>query len=175
MAEQSTISNLTKEQLIEFAGQIGLTVDPSRKVDELKADIAPNASPEAVADYQAEIKDRADKEAAAKAEAEKAAEAADDDPKGSKKYYRSRIAGLEVVIKPAKVIGDEAKTVRFTPFLQRWDGDMTKIGYLETDSLRAQAILKDDPNVELIDKKDYDEVFKKAADDSNPNVVRSGY
>lgn len=86
------------------------------------------------------------------------------------KYYRSRIAGLSVVVGPAPEGELAPETVRFKPVHQRWDGDMERFGYLKTKNDVAQTILDGDGNVEEIDKDEYDTVMKKAKDESVTSV-----
>lgn len=81
------------------------------------------------------------------------------------KYCKSRLAALEVVIgDPDRAKGEVApKTVRFTPYLEKFQGDNIRVGYLETDNAAAQTALKDDFNVEVIEKDEYDKATGKDA------------
>lgn len=78
--------------------------------------------------------------------------------KANVKYYRSGVAGLEVVVAPP----DESKgevapqTVRFAPYREKEFGDVTKVGYLATDNAVAISKLEGDPNVTEIDQDEYD-------------------
>lgn len=81
----------------------------------------------------------------------------------SKKYYRTRIAGLSVHTSEPKD-GDVAPgRTRFKPFLEKFQGDEVKVGYLATDDETAQKKLDQDINVEKIEKSDYE----KATDTNN--------
>jgi hypothetical protein len=74
------------------------------------------------------------------------------------KYYKSKLSALEVVIgDPDREKGEVApKTVRFTPYLEKENGDNVNVGYLETDNSVAQQKLKNDFNVEEIEKDEFD-------------------
>lgn len=95
-------------------------------------------------------------------------------------YFRSDIAGLEIVIgdpDPAK--GEVApKTVSFVPYWQQKKGieGSFKVGYLKTDVGDALRKLADDPNVEEISKDEfYDQTTNEeyAADGSPVSGVRA--
>lgn len=74
------------------------------------------------------------------------------------KYFRSSIAGLEVVIgQPDRDLGEVApKTVRFVPYREKEFGDVVKVGYLSTDDTVALKKLLNDPNVTEIEKDEFD-------------------
>jgi ethanolamine utilization protein EutQ (cupin superfamily) len=76
----------------------------------------------------------------------------------SVKYYKSAISGLSVVIgQPDREKGEVApKTVRFTPYLEKENGDSVKVGYLQTEDTTVQGILKHDSNVVAIEKDEFD-------------------
>lgn len=73
------------------------------------------------------------------------------------KYFRSKIAGLSVVVDQTPEEGQIApQIVKFTAYRERIFGDETKVGYLATDNARAIELLTADPSVEAITKKEYD-------------------
>lgn len=86
------------------------------------------------------------------------------------KYYRTRIAGLSVVVgelDPTK--GEVAPpVVRFEAFEERFQGDKTSVGYLATDNMVAIKKLAKDGNVEEISEKEY-----KEATDEEKGAVRA--
>lgn len=69
------------------------------------------------------------------------------------KYYKSSIHGLAIADGNAFVA-----PARFVAYQERYQGDLVKIGYLETSDPAIQDILADDPNVEAITAAE----FKKA-------------
>lgn len=101
--------------------------------------------------------------------------AAPEQPESKKQsqYFRSIIAGLTVVVDQADGEGSERKRVRFTPILQRWDGEMQRFGYLKTNDERVIDRLLTDPNVTKIDRDEYTVIMKRADDPTEPNVKRS--
>lgn len=84
----------------------------------------------------------------------------------AKKYYKSQISGLTVILGSPKNGEVEPEKVRFSPFEEKEDGERIKVGYLATDDERAHERLAEDPNVEEIDKDEY----KKRTDTSNSKV-----
>lgn len=75
-----------------------------------------------------------------------------------KKYFRSKVWGLSVVVDPTPEEGQVApQIVQFEAFVERIQGDQTKVGYLATDNARAIEILSEDPSVESISRKEYKE------------------
>lgn len=73
------------------------------------------------------------------------------------KYFRSKIAGLSVVVDQTPAEGQIApQIVKFTAYNERVFGDQIKVGYLATDNARAIELLSVDPSVEVITKKEYD-------------------
>jgi len=76
-----------------------------------------------------------------------------------KKYYRTRLSGLQVVVgklDPTK--GEVAPpTVKFEAYEERYQGDKVSIGYLATDNSVAIEKLKNDGNVEEISQKDFED------------------
>lgn len=84
------------------------------------------------------------------------------------KYYKSRIAGLSVVV--GDPLPDEVapQLVQFQQYRERYQGDEIKVGYLETDNEVAQKALSKDFNVEEIKKED----FEKATDPKDPQVKK---
>lgn len=85
------------------------------------------------------------------------------------KYYKTRLSGLEVVVgDPDREQGEVApKTVRFTPYLEKFQGDNIKVGYLETDDAVVQQKLKNDFHVEAIEKDEFDKA-------TGPNSIELG-
>jgi hypothetical protein len=73
-------------------------------------------------------------------------------------YYRSGIAGLEVVVGPPDEDKGEVapQTVRFAPYREKEFGDVTKVGYLATDNAKAVKALESDPDVTEIDQDEFD-------------------
>lgn len=78
------------------------------------------------------------------------------------KYYRCRqFAGLSVTTDQRDVRDpNTVQEVRFVPYQEKWQGETVSVGYLETTSSRAQAILATDGAVEEIDQAE----FEKATD-----------
>lgn len=70
---------------------------------------------------------------------------------GSVKCYRSTVSQLSIQV-------DGQVAARFSPFLEKVDGEQTKVGYLETDDVEVQKRLESDENVEEVEVDD----FKKA-------------
>lgn len=83
------------------------------------------------------------------------------------KYYRSAIAGLEVVVgEPDFEAGEVApKTVRFVPYREKEFGDVKKVGYLETDDPVAIEKLASDGNVTEIKQEEFE---KSTGEGSTP-------
>ena len=71
-------------------------------------------------------------------------------------YFRSRFAGLKVVVGEAPEGELEQEFVAFTPYWERWDGDRVRVGYLATDNPVAIEKLSADDNVEKITKTDFE-------------------
>ena len=59
------------------------------------------------------------------------------------KYYKSKIAGLSVVV--GEPLPDEVapQLVQFQQYRERFQGDEVKVGYLETDNEVAQKALSE--------------------------------
>lgn len=95
--------------------------------------------------------------------------------KENDRYFRSTIAGLMLHVAPANIEKNEVAphTVRFTPIFQRWDGEMTKFGYLKTSNKKAIEMCLADPNVSEIDAKEYDLVMDKVDDPKQVNYKRA--
>ena len=88
------------------------------------------------------------------------------------KYYRTMIAGLSVVVGEAEEGDIGPKTVRFTPYEERVDGDRSNVGYLATNNATAISKLAKDYNVEEISEDEY----SKATDpEVNPKVKRAAF
>jgi 3-deoxy-D-manno-octulosonate 8-phosphate phosphatase KdsC-like HAD superfamily phosphatase len=75
-------------------------------------------------------------------------------------YWRSKVSGLTIFKK-----GNENATMRFQPFLEKYQGDDIRVGYLACDDADFNAILKADDLVEEITKAEYD---KATGDNSTP-------
>lgn len=78
------------------------------------------------------------------------------------KYYRSRLSGLQVVVgeaDPARP-AEAPKAIRFVPYVEKFEGDKVYVGYLVTTNEVAQAKLANDPNVEEIDKEEFEKSTK---------------
>lgn len=76
------------------------------------------------------------------------------EPKTTVKYYKCfQYSALMV-----SVNDDASEYVRFTPFLEKWQGDTVKVGYLSTDNEVAQKALEADLFVETLTEDE----FKKA-------------
>ena len=86
------------------------------------------------------------------------------------KYYTCReFAKLNVEIGEAdRTKGEtQAPSVQFVPFEEKWEGDKVYVGYLETDNATAQKILANDPNVEEIEKDQYERATGEKAVKAN--------
>lgn len=85
------------------------------------------------------------------------------------KFYRTAIAGLNIITgDPAD--GEVApESVRFDAFEERVRGDKVVVGYLATANQTAIRKLAKDPNVENIDEKEYVD----ATDEENEKVKRA--
>lgn len=94
-------------------------------------------------------------------------------PKNETKYFRTPIAGLSVVVEPARDGEIAPHVVRFTPILERWEGEMQKFGYLKTSNKVAIRKCKEDPNVSEIEAEEYEKVLANADDGNKPNVRRA--
>lgn len=92
-----------------------------------------------------------------------------------KMFFRSKVAGLSLQVKPADTDKGEVAphSVRFTPIASMYAGEMTKFGYLATSNKRAIQICKSDPNVTEITEEDYREMLEKADNPDEPNVKRA--
>lgn len=68
----------------------------------------------------------------------------------AKKFYKSLIANL-------RLGNDEGSNVseRFTAYLEDWQGDKRRIGYLASDNAYVQDMAAKDPNVEEISEDEY--------------------
>lgn len=81
---------------------------------------------------------------------------------GKMMYYRSRLSGLSVVVgeyDPAHP-ADAPKSIRFVPYVEKYEGDKIYVGYLATQNEIAQSKLEADPNVESIDKDEFEKATK---------------
>ena len=169
MADVSELNGLKKEQLVELGAQVGVELDPAKKNEDLINELAPRVTPEAVAEYKKEL---ADREAAAQPEDQKKYKT------GKMKYYRSPIAGLEILLGYSE---DETSlrtpdVVRFQPLLfKRFDGDISKFGFLATDIIIAQEKAEADFNVVEITAAEYKKHQDAADDESDDTVKRTGY
>lgn len=87
----------------------------------------------------------------------------------AKKFFRSVVAGLKVVVGEPDEGSPVPKTVGFTAYEERDHGEKVTVGYLATSNDRAIEVLATDPNVEEIDEKE----FKKATDESDPKTKKA--
>lgn len=84
------------------------------------------------------------------------------DQNGKLKYYKSCLSGLSVVVgehDPAHP-GDAPKSIRFVPYVEKFEGDKVYVGYLATQNEVAHTKLAVDPNVEEIDKDEFEKATK---------------
>jgi hypothetical protein len=88
------------------------------------------------------------------------------------KYFRTSIAGLSIQIAPAKQGEVAPEMVRFTPILQKWEGEMQKFGYLKTSNKLVIQRCKDDPMVQQVEQSEYESIMERAEDPDEPNVRR---
>jgi hypothetical protein len=82
-----------------------------------------------------------------------------DESTGKKKktrFWRSSIAGL-------RVHSDANTSLRFTPFIEKYQGDDTKVGYLESSDRRVNDLCEDDPNVTEIEKAEFEKATGESA------------
>lgn len=78
------------------------------------------------------------------------------------KFYRSRIAGLKVLIKDAVNFDPTTiEYVRFSPVKEKFEGDLIKVGYLKTDNKIAIEKLATDVNVSEITEEEYEKAVTK--------------
>lgn len=90
--------------------------------------------------------------------------------KSSKRYFRTPIAGLSVVVDSPDEGQVVPKTVRFTPYVYKTEvGEELLFGYLETDNKKAIAALEVDSNVTEIDQ----ESFEKYTDLDNERIRKA--
>jgi hypothetical protein len=89
---------------------------------------------------------------------------------GKMMFFRTRVAGLSIVVAPAGAGEVAPQMVRFTPISERYEGEQVKFGYLKTNNDVAIAKCLDDPNVEEITGDEYKAIFKKVANDNDPNT-----
>jgi hypothetical protein len=77
-------------------------------------------------------------------------------PKEIFKYYRSNRAGLKLLMN-AETATDATlcEYVRFTPYQEKHQGDMIKVGYLATERLDAIERLKTESGVTEISEQEY--------------------
>lgn len=80
----------------------------------------------------------------------------------SPKYYRSRLSGLSVVVGEVDPIhpAEHPQTERFVPYVEKFEGEKVYVGYLKTTNSVAQEKLANDPNVEEIDKDEFEKATK---------------
>lgn len=96
-------------------------------------------------------------------------------------YYRSRIAGLSVVVgSPDPTKGEVAHpTVDFVPYWEELKGveGRVKVGYLKTDNGSAIKKLNEDINVEQISKEEYEDATKTVLDAAGQQIagIRAAY
>lgn len=76
------------------------------------------------------------------------------------KYFKSKLHGLEIQIRPAKEGEVAPKVERFTPYyyLERGVEGRQKIGLLMTDNGSVIKALLEDPSVEEIDEAEYEDI-----------------
>lgn len=95
---------------------------------------------------------------------------ADKKEEATKKFYRSPLAGLSVVVGEPLEGQVAPQTVRFTPYEYTSEvGEKLVFGYLETDNARAIEILDNDFNATEISEDEY----KKYTDVENPKIRKA--
>lgn len=89
-----------------------------------------------------------------------------------KKFYRSTLSGLSVVVGKPKSGEVAPETVRFVPYQYESElGEKLVFGYLETDNPVAQEKLASDHNVVEIEE----DSFKKYTGVKNKQIRRVAY
>ncbi len=144
-----------KEDLIQEATDLEIEVSADNTVAELEEMIA-----KANADLEQDDDGGEDQEQ-------------EEYPDGSK-FFRSAITGLFIKTgNPIKSEGNVApRGVRFVPYhFSRFDGDVSKFGYLATADAKALKILETDINVVQISEEEYLE----ETDVTNPKIKRAKY
>lgn len=97
---------------------------------------------------------------------QKATKSDKDKSKKATKCYRTNISGLKIAVGDRNPEGqsdpDLLDHVQFVTRQIRYQGDNVKVGVLETDNAKVQAILASDANVVEIKKAEYDEIVGEA-------------
>lgn len=92
--------------------------------------------------------------------------------KSGKKFYRSSIPGLSVVVGEPEEGQVAPQTVRFVPFEYTSElGEKLVFGYLATDNEVAQKKLANDHNVVEIEE----DSFNKYTDEKNKQIRKVAY
>lgn len=89
--------------------------------------------------------------------------------KEAKKYYRTNIAGLKVVVGEPQGNNVAPEMVAFDQFEEIFQGDHVRVGYLATSDKRAIAKLKNDINVTEIEEDEYEQYTNQEV---NPRVKK---
>lgn len=76
------------------------------------------------------------------------------------KYFRTRLAGLKVVVNDQVEDPTLVEYERFTPVKEKFQGDTIKVGYLKTKNPIVLAKLEGDANVEEISADEYSKAVK---------------
>src|SRR5687767_5820470 len=107
-----------------MAKKVNRSAKDGKFVDQSEADANPDTT---VAETKSKSKSQARRRAATKP------------TKKGFKFYRSHLAGLSLVLEVGDPLhADSIKRVRFTPYLEKHQGDDVKVGYLTTDDPKAQ-------------------------------------